>query len=304
MTKPLLALCALLAIHTAPVLAQGSNHSDERVTLGWGRLFTNDIFGDTRDRWRTGSFAVSRVRGAQWAGNLPSVPAALLEFRVAGETIAPADLVTPDATDRRYAGVLSFGLHTHFDWQGLETSLGGNLVITGAQTGASALQARIHDLAGLPEPQVFDDQIGNGVHPTAVLEVGKPLGALRPFAEVQAGVETFVRIGADLHLGNLTHEALMVRDGPSGQRYRAVAGSRSTGYSVTLGGDVAHVFDSHYFVAGDAAQASETRSRLRAGLHWQGERTEMFYGVTWLGKEFTTQPDNQLLGSVNLRIGF
>ena len=124
MNKPLLALCALLLLSTTPLAAQ------ERVTLGWGRLFTNDIFGDTRDRWRTGSYAVSRIRGAEWEGRLPVTPGAILEFRAVGETIAPADLVTPDPTDRRYVGSLSLGLHTHFDWQGFDTSLGGNLVVT------------------------------------------------------------------------------------------------------------------------------------------------------------------------------
>lgn len=298
MTKSLFALCVFLTFFTAPVLAE------ERVTLGWGRIFTNDIFGDTRDRWRTGSFAVSRIRGVQWQGELPLVPGALLEFRVAGETIAPADLVAPDATDRRYVGALALGLHTHFDWLGLETSLGGNLVLTGPQTGASALQSGIHDVVGLPEPQVFGDQIGNGVHPTVVLEIGKPIGALRPFAEAQAGVETFVRAGVDLHFGGYTHQALILRDGPSGQRYRALAGNRTTGYSASFGGDVAHVLNSRYFLNGDAAQATDTRARLRAGLHWQGDRTEMSYGITWLGKEFTTQADTQILGSIDLRLNF
>lgn len=95
-----------------------------------------------------------------------------------------------------------------------------------------------------------------------------------------------------------------MRDGTSGQRYRAVAGSGTQGYSLMLGGDVARLFDSAYFLPGDAAQPTETRSRLRAGIHWQGARGEMFYGLTWLGKEFTTQPDTQVLGSLNLRFKF
>ncbi len=302
MNKLSLALCAFTTLTSVPAMAQ------DRVTLGWGRLFTNDVIGDTRDRWRTGSYALSRVRGVEWTGKLPSMPGDILEFRVMGETIAPADLVNPDPTDRRYVGALTFGLFTHFDMQGFETSLGGELVVTGQQTGASDLQGRIHDLVGLPEPQVFDDQIADDVFPTAVLEVGRrfvlPVGTARPFIEAQAGVETFVRVGADIDFGGFTHQSLMLRDGPSGQRYRAVSGSRTEGLSLTMGGDIARVFDSAYFVAGDAAQANDTRSRLRAGVHWQGERSEMFYGLTWLGKEFTTQPDTQVLGSINLRIKF
>lgn len=302
MKKLMLALGMVLSL-SVPAAAQ-----DQRVTLGWGRLFTNDVFGDTRDRWRTGSYTLSRARGADWNGVLPSAPGALLEFRAMGETIAPADLVVPNATDRRYVGSLTFGLHTHFDWNGFDTSVGGNLVITGPQTGASNLQARIHDLVGLPEPQVFGEQIGDNFFPTAVAEVSRridlPKGELRPFVEAQAGVEDFVRIGADLSIGGYSRGALLLRDGPTGQRYRAIAGSRIDGFSFTLGGDVAHVFGSRYFLADDAAQALDTRSRLRGGVHWQGEKSEMFYGVTWLGKEFTTQPDTQIVGSLNMRIKF
>ncbi len=155
---------------------------------------------------------------------------------------------------------------------------------------------------------MFDDQIDDSVFPTALVEMGRrfalPQGEVRPFVEAQAGVETFVRIGADLSFGGYTREALMLRDGPSGQRYRGVAGSRTDGFSLTVGGDIARVYDSAYFVDGDAAQATDTRSRLRAGVHWQGERSEVFYGLTWLGKEFVTQPDTQVVGSVNLRLKF
>lgn len=303
MNKPVLALFVMLALTaTAPAMAQ------ERVTLGWGRLFTNDIFGDTRDRWRTGSYSLSRVRGSEWDGTLPAAPGALLEFRAVGETIAPADLEVPDPADRRFVGSLTFGLHTQFDWQGFDTAAGVNMVITGKQSGASDLQGRIHDLLGLPEPQVFDDQIDDHIYPTAVGEIGRRLavgpGEVRPFLEAQAGAETFVRVGADLSFGGYAREALMVRDGPSGQRYRAVAGSRTDGFSFSVGGDIAQIFDSHYFLPGDAAQATDTRSRLRAGVHWQGEASEMFYGLTWLGKEFTTQPETQVVGSLNLRLKF
>lgn len=303
MNKPLLALCAFLSLTPASLLAQ-----EERVTLGWGRLLTNDIFGDGRDRWRSGSYSLSRVRGTEWSGSLPATIGEILEFRAVGETIAPADLLVADPNDRRFVGALTFGLHTHFDWNGIETSLGADMVITGPQTGASDLQSNIHDLLGLGEPQIYDMQIDDAFYPTAQAEMGKRIpisGAeLRPFVEAQAGVETFVRVGADLSLGGFTRESLMLRDGPSGQRYRAVAGSRTSGLSLVMGGDIARVFDSHYFEDGDAAQANDTRSRLRAGVHWQGDRSEVFYGVSWLGKEFTTQPESQVIGSVNLRLNF
>ena len=89
----------------------------------------------------------------------------------------------------------------------------------------------------------------------------------------------------------------------TGQRYR-VTRAAETGFALSLGGDVARVWDSAYLPEGGAAVLSDTRVRLRAGLHWQGERSSVFYGLTWLGKEFEGQTDGQVLGSMKLHIRF
>ena len=66
MAKPPMAVSAFVfsalctALFAVPAVAQ------ERVTLGWGRLLTNDAIGDGKDRWRTGSYVLSRVRGPSW----------------------------------------------------------------------------------------------------------------------------------------------------------------------------------------------------------------------------------------------
>ncbi|MDP4031478.1 MAG: DUF2219 family protein [Pseudorhodobacter sp.] len=296
-----LAFCGLFV--TSPVLAQ------DRVTLGHARLFSNDALGDGHDRWRSGSYSVSRLRGFAWDGALPASPGEILEFRLRSEIIAPADLIAPAPGDRRYAGVLAVGMHTHFALGQTEASLGADLVVTGPQTGIGDFQRGIHDLLGLTEPQVLGNQIANGFHPTARAEIGRTFhfgGALsvRPFAEAQAGVETLLRLGGDMVIGGFGTGALMVRDTVTGQRVEGIAGSDGKGFSVTVGGDVARVFDSAYLPAGGAAQLSETRRRLRAGLNWQGDKTEVFYGVTLLGREFDAQPGDQLVGSLRLRLRF
>lgn len=293
-----LALCL-----AAPAAAQ------DRVTLGWGRAFVNDALGDMRDRWRTGSYTVSRVRGPSWQGSLPATFGEILEFRGRAEVIAPESLIAPPPGDRRYAGVLSLGLHSHFDMAGFETSLGADLVFTGPQTQLSEIQEEIHRVLDLPLPLVAANQIPNGFHPTLVAEVGRSLsfgdaGTIRPFVEAQAGLETFVRAGFDLTLGQFGDGALMLREQVTGHRYRAVAGSLTPGFSLILGGDVAHVFDSELLPDGGAAVLSDSRSRLRAGVAWQGDRASVFYGLTWLGKEFETQREGQLIGALTLRLAF
>lgn len=301
-------MIAALALVLAAVVSADGASAQERVTLGWGRLFTNDIIGDGRDRWRTGSYSVSRVRGVAWLGSLPSTPGEILEFRFRGEVIAPADLVSPDPTDRRYVGALSFGLHTHFQTAGFENSLGLDVVVTGPQTGLGRFHRNVHDMLGLPEVGVLGSQIGNDAYPTLVAETGRTLNLgqmrLRPFAELQAGAETLLRVGGDVEFGTFSKGALMLRDGVTGQRYRAVTLERIEGYSFSIGGDVARLFDSAYLPSGGAATLSETRSRLRAGVHWQGASSEVFYGLTWLGTEFDQQEEGQLLGSINVRLNF
>ena len=309
MAKPPMAVSAFVfsalctALFAVPAVAQ------ERVTLGWGRLLTNDAIGDGKDRWRTGSYVLSRVRGPSWSGSLPGRPGEILEFRMRLETIAPADLVVANPLDRRYVGALSLGMHTHFETAGIESSVGMDAVIVGPQTGISSLHGDLHDLLGLPDPTVFGGQIADDVFLTLTAEFGRtlPLGSnaqVRPFIEAQAGAETLLRMGGDMTFGHFGTEALMLRDNSTGQRYRAVAGDRVEGFSLMLGGDIAKVYDSEYFLASDAITPSDTRKRLRAGMHWQGAQSEVFYGVTWLGKEFEEQPDEQLLGSVNLRLKF
>ncbi|MFW2588413.1 lipid A-modifier LpxR family protein [Sagittula sp. SSi028] len=282
-----------------------------REVLGHGRLTTNDLFGDGNDRWQTGSVATSRVVGrGGWTGSLPQQPFDILEYRLSAQVIAPEDIRTPDAEDRPFAGALSLGVHTHFARGPLEMSAGANLVVTGSQTGLGAFQTAVHDALGV-EPasiDVLDDQIDNDVHPTLVLEAGNPMGlggtaVLRPFAEARAGVESMVRVGADLTLGTVGQGELMVRDSVTGQRYRAVT-APLTGFSYVVGGDIAYVDSSAFLPEDDGYEVSETRNRLRAGIHWQGERNAAFYGITYLSKEFEDQDSGQTVGSVRLDFKF
>lgn len=302
--------CVKSLVTAASVLAATlPAHAEDRVTLGWGRMFTNDALGDQKDRWRTGGYQVSRIRGYSWDGVLPTTPGDILEFRASAQIVAPRDLVSPPDDDRRYAAQLSFGLHTQFDWHGNDVSVGGDMVFIGPQTGISNFQKWVHRMVGMDEPKVIDDQIGNGIYPTLDAELGRKfaLGGraeIRPFVEAQAGVESFVRVGGDLVIGTLGRDDLMVRDGVTGQRYRAVEGTRDQGVSLIVGGDIARVFDSALLPSDGIATLTEDRSRLRAGVHWQGEKASLFYGVTYLSKEFDQQPEGQLVGGLNLNLKF
>jgi len=297
-------LCALFLIESAAM-------AQDRVRLGYGRLVTNDLIGDGHDRWRTASVASSRIWGPEWTGGAPGGFGQLLELRLGAEIIGPENINTPGAGDRPYAGAISIGLHTHFQTALAEFALGGDLVFTGPQTQLDDFQDFAHDILGGRElgRGTRQNQISNDVNPTAVVEMGRTLrfgsaGQLRPFVEARAGVETLVRMGADVNFGGFAQETLLVRDPVTGHRYQTI-GNDAAGFSFMMGADIAHVEDSEFLPESRGFALSDARSRVRAGLHYQsaaGHRA--FYGLTWLDKEFKGQQDSQIVGSVRLHIDF
>lgn len=287
-------------------LAPMAEAQQGRENLGWGRLFNNDLLGDGSDRWRSGSYTMSNLRGYGWNGTLPSAFGDLLEFRGRGEVITPRNMANPAPTDRPFAGILSFGLHTHFERNEVEFSTGLDLVMTGANTGLIDLMDGFHHMIGAPRPRQPINEIDNGIYPTLVLEAGRTIDrgtlTLRPFVEAQIGVESLVRIGGDMSFGTLGG-TFFLRDSTSGQRYRGISGN-AYGGEITLGADLAYVADSYLLPSEDGYRVEQARGRVRAGLRHVGDNRELFYGITWLSKEFEAQPESQLVGSVNLNFRF
>ncbi len=299
------ALFALL-----PLCAQ----AQEFTRLGFGYLLTNDFIGDGQDRWRTGSIASSRVWGREsgrdWDGTLPSGFGRLIELRLGGQIIAPANLETPDPADRPYAGALSVGVHSHFQTGGLEMAVGGDLVVVGPATGLDSFHGAVHDLLGMPDlsKATLDAQIDNGIYPTVVVEAGRSFafgdGVLRPFLEGRAGAETLVRAGFDMRWGGLEQGGLMVRDPVSGQQYRAIDGGK-TGYGFVIGGDVTHVAHSVFLPEDRGYNPRDARLRARAGMEWRGKNGGgVFYGLSYLGQEFEGQGEGQFVGSFRAHFRF
>ncbi|WP_370251901.1 lipid A-modifier LpxR family protein [Nioella sp.] len=282
--------------------------AQERTELGQARLFTNDMIGDRRDRWRSGSYGVSTLRGAEWTGQLPLRMGEIMEYRFRGEVITPANIANPAAGDRLYAGVLSVGAHTHFGFAGFEASLGLDIVGMGDQTGIRSLQETVHDALSMPIPNVENFQVENGIYLHGTFELGREfdLGGtrLRPFVELQAGVETLARMGFDLTFGNYGLGGLRVRDVTTGHRISAIDSESDYGLSVLIGGDVAWVDSSRYLPADRGFVPEDTRYRLRAGMNYAVGFSNIFYGLTYLSEEFVGQPEGQTVGSLTVDLQF
>lgn len=304
MRAALLALLSSILLTCLPATAQ------ERATLGVGRLFTNDQIGDGQDRWRTGSYALSWMRGTEGTTALPENPGEVIEYRFAHRILAPASLTTPAPGDRRYAGIASFGAFTHFSTNGVDFSLGGELVAVGPMTRTDAFHDAVHGALGMsgPSAAVRAAQIPNAVFPTISLEASRPMAlgdslVLRPFVQARAGDETYVRAGIDLMFGQNFSRGITVRDETTGFLYQTLDDAPGKGLSVVVGYDAAKVFSSAWLPE-PAYSLTPVRHRLRAGAHWQGERVGVFYGLAWLGPEFTAQPSGQLVGAVQVQLRF
>lgn len=281
-----------------------------RTKIGYGRLINNDLIGELRDRWQTASFASSRIMGYGWNGDLPSEMGSVLEYRFQTKIVAPGDVENPVPNDRLYSTSISLGAHTHFAVGPSELSMGGDVVITGPMTGLSDLQYLVHDLIDrdVPSAATKADMIPNGFHPGLVFEYGRPLTIngtteIRPFAELRTGDETLIRSGIDLYFGGLVENDLLVRDQVTGQRYRTARGDTLSGYGFFLGGDFAAMGSSIY-LPDRGPDMTDSRTRLRAGVMWQGDQNSVYYGMTWLSPEFDTQEEPQFVGSIRLNLEF
>ncbi len=290
-------------------LAAGQAAAEPRTTLGFGRLFSNDIIGDGRDRWRSGSYSYSIVRGPDWQGRPPAAFGALLEYRLRNEILAPSDPAAVGAEDRPYAGILSAGLHTHVSRGAYDLRLGADIVFVGPQTGVGAAQDWFHERVSAPDLAVLDTQLPDAVHLQGSAELSRsvrlsPYSHLRGFVELQAGPEDLIRAGADVAIGPFLHDDLLIRDSSTGHLYRGISGP-GTGFAFVAGADVARVRDSAWLPASRGVVAEEVRYRVRGGVHWQlSQSVNFFYGLTYLSEEFEGQPEGQVVGSLKLNFNF
>ena len=299
----LFALLVLLVPFGTPITAE------TRDLLGVGRLFTNDYLGDGRDRYQSGSYVRSYVRGPQdWDGT-PEDFGTIREYRLRSAIIA-SDGIGEAPGDRPYAGIVSVGVHSHFGQDTFRGSVGVDVTAVGPQTGVSDFQDRAHDVLGLDQVRFTDSQLGNNVYIGFTAEAAEilPLSyglTARPFAELQIGPEDIARIGADVYLGGSITDDILIRDVTTGHLYSGGTTDSVAGFAFVLGADMAAVGDSVYLPEERGAIATNQRGRLRAGMHWQSEGdTSVFYGLTYLSPEFEDQPEGQVTGSLKLNFNF
>lgn len=289
--------------------ADSKDDNQHKQYLGHGRLFTNDFLGDGKDRWRTGSLSSSFAWGSVWKGQLPNQYAELFEVQVLSEIIAPSDLSGKRGIDRPFAGHLQFGILNHFERAGIGYSLGAGVSVLGEKTGLDDFQIAVHKALGekLAADDVRNSQVKNQLRIGPLFELSKSVSEnhnvlIRPFFAAHSTAETLVRVGTDVYFGTGFSNALYSRDQVTGQRYHITGIAQETlGFSI--GGDISQVAHSAFF-DGSETPMNKRRLRFRTGLHWGHKTKQGFAGLTWLSKEFSGQPEGQILGSVRLILRF
>ena len=83
-------------------LPQGIQAKEKTKLLGYVLLFTNDFFGDGRDRWRTGLPVSSRVFGRLEMTRTWRSSEALIELRLSSQKITPSDFVTNTQVSNKF----------------------------------------------------------------------------------------------------------------------------------------------------------------------------------------------------------
>lgn len=295
-----------LAFALALILAAPAVSAGERGVIGWSHVIVNDSIGEFRDRWQSSVVQGSVFLGAEERAGGPFRFGEVLEMRLTSQIVTPENIGAPAPGDRPFAGALGLELFSHGHWAGAELSAGAGIVAIGPQTGTFRFQRWLHDILGYPRPDTEGNEIGNGFHPVLSVEAGRGFGEavrLRPFVEARGGLETLLRVGADVSWGELGRGDLMVREPVTGQRVPGVISSGGRGLSLFAGADVAWVEDSVYLPASRGFDP-EVRGRLRTGVHWRNDRLALFYGLTYLTPEFDGQPEGQFLGAVQLRFAF
>ena len=293
------------------MIASAAAHAEERDTLGFGIILTNDVYGDGSERQRTGALQTSYIWGSAWQSSVPAQFGNILEMRVGLESRSPDYLQRPADDGRRYAGSTTHCAHTHFQHGAVEMAQGADLVFTGSDTGLVKLPQVVHEICGDPKPSeaTLDHQSGNDMHPAFVFGVGPNLHwgesyPPRSFAEESTGSETLVQAGFDHTFGRLGIGRLQGRDTATGHRYRNIDNSAEEGVSFLLGAAVAQVANSIYVPERRGLDLTGSRDRIRAGVHWQGDAASAFFGMTWPGPEFESPSEEQITGSVRVNFRF
>ncbi|WP_170765450.1 lipid A-modifier LpxR family protein [Ruegeria lacuscaerulensis] len=272
-------------------------------------FFTNDFFGDGQDRWRSASYTLFFGFEGEKTGGVAH------DFRARAEIISPWGAKSqPTDDDRPYVGLLGFGVFANDSYGEWQYNAGAEVLFTGEQTHIADFQQGFHDLTGIAGYLPNDmphEHVGDSVTGMVSAEIARGYVLsdsfyFRPFVGVQAGYETFGRVGVDLLIDGYANAQRYVRDPISGflQPSSPERASKMNDMSFLLGADYTYVTHSDFFPDWSDVEMTKSRFRARAGVQVRIRKVSTFFGLTYLSKEFESQVESQTIGVLSLEFPF
>ena len=210
--------------------------------------------------------------------------------------------------------MLGFGVFANDRYGALQYNAGLEVLFTGDQTKIADFQQGFHDLTGiagyLPDDMPHE-HLDDSVTGMVSAELARPYTisdgfSVRPFVGVQAGYETFGRVGVDLLINGYSNAQRYVRDPVSGflQPSSPERASHMQDMSFLLGVDYTYVTRSDFFPDWSDVEMTNSRFRARAGVQVAIRKVSTFFGLTYFSKEFESQVESQTIGIVSLEFPF
>ncbi|MGV6846816.1 MAG: hypothetical protein ACWA5A_00405 [Marinibacterium sp.] len=81
-------------------------------------------------------------------------------------------------------------------------------------------------------------------------------------------------------------------------------GRSSGGWDISVGGESGSLTGSSEYTPERQLVGPRPRNQFRAGLNMRRDNVSTFYGVGWLGEKFDWQPDDNLVGSLQVQLRF
>ncbi len=272
-------------------------------------FFTNDFFGDGRDRWRSASYTLFLGFEGENTGGVAH------DIRIRAEIISPwGSRNQPTGNDRPYVGMLGLGVFVNESFGQLQYNVGAEILATGDQTNIADFQQGFHDLTGiagyLPKDMPHE-HVGDSVTGMVSAEFARGYTLaegfyFRPFVGAQVGYETFGRVGFDILVDGYADAKRYVRDPISGflQPASPERASKMNDMSFLLGADYSYVTHSDFFPHWSDVEMTNERLRARAGVQVRIRKVSTFFGITYLSKEFESQVESQTIGVLSLEFPF
>lgn len=272
-------------------------------------FFSNDYLGDGQDRWRSAGYTLFFGFEGDNTGGIAH------DFRARAEIISPWGAKTqPTDNDRPYVGMLGFGVFANDSFGKWQYNVGAEVLFTGDQTQIANFQQGFHDLTGIAGYSPNDmshEHVSDNVTGMISAEIARGYElndsfSFRPFAGVQAGYETFGRIGFDLLIDGYANSQRYVRDPISGflQPSSSDRATKMNDMSFILGVDYTYFTHSDFFPGWADVEMKKARSRIRVGAQVRIRKVSTFFGLTYLSKEFKSQVESQTIGVLSLQFPF